>query len=114
MIEQNGHAVTTVLAPVARSCLKRTSLMREPGSSSLSANSSPPPAPHSTGCRDSARARDVGAETRQQVAGSSTRPYSVRDSRVVVGDRSRAACDAAARSRVSSSTNTDECTISTS
>src|SRR5438270_2126900 len=45
MIEQNGHAVTTVAAPVSRSCLKRTSLMRDPGSSSLSANSSPPPAP---------------------------------------------------------------------
>src|SRR5438094_8518473 len=45
MIEQNGHAVTTVVAPVSRSCLKRTSLMRDPGSSSLSANSSPPPAP---------------------------------------------------------------------
>src|SRR5580765_473602 len=45
MIEQNGQAVTTVLAPVAVSCLNRTSLMRLPGSSSLSANSSPPPAP---------------------------------------------------------------------
>src|SRR5439155_21491759 len=43
MIEQNGHAVTTVVAPVSRSCLKRTSLMRDPGSSSLSANSRPPP-----------------------------------------------------------------------
>ena len=49
MIEQNGQAVTTVFAPVACSCLKRTSLMREPGSSSLSANSSPPPAPQQNG-----------------------------------------------------------------
>ena len=49
MIEQNGQAVTTVSAPVACSCLKRTSLMREPGSSSLSANSSPPPAPQQYG-----------------------------------------------------------------
>ena len=32
IIEQNGQAVTTVSAPVLRSCLKRTSLMREPGS----------------------------------------------------------------------------------
>ena len=31
MIEQNGQAVTTVLAPVAWSCLKRTSLMRRAG-----------------------------------------------------------------------------------
>src|SRR5262249_12303687 len=49
MIEQNGQAVTTVAAPVACSCLKRTSLMRRPGSSSLSANSSPPPAPQQYG-----------------------------------------------------------------
>src|SRR6185312_8555711 len=49
MIEQNGHAVTTVPAPVAVSCLNRTSLMRLPGSSSLSANSSPPPAPQQYG-----------------------------------------------------------------
>src|ERR1700730_15160381 len=45
MIEQNGHAVTTVAAPVSRSCWNRTSLIREPGSSSLSAKSRPPPAP---------------------------------------------------------------------
>ncbi len=49
MIEQNGQAVTTVFAPVAWSCLKRTSLMRVPCSSSLSLNSSPPPAPQQYG-----------------------------------------------------------------
>src|SRR5262249_26602890 len=49
MIEQNGQAVTTVSAPVSRSCLKRTSLMRPPGSSSLSAKRRPPPAPQQYG-----------------------------------------------------------------
>src|SRR5207237_5769618 len=49
MLEQNGHALTTVAAPVACSCLKRRSLMRLPGSSSLSAKSSPPPAPQQYG-----------------------------------------------------------------
>ena len=38
-----------VVAPVSWSCLKRTSLMRDPGSSSLSAKSSPPPAPQQYG-----------------------------------------------------------------
>src|SRR5215831_13786699 len=49
MIEQKGQAVTTVSAPVARSCLNLTSLMREPGTSSLSAKSNPPPAPQQKG-----------------------------------------------------------------
>src|SRR5439155_25358596 len=49
MIEQNGHAVTTVFAPVARSCANRTSLIRQPGSSSLVANNRPPPAPQQYG-----------------------------------------------------------------
>src|SRR5262249_1260894 len=49
LIAQNGHAATTVPAAVACSCLKRTSLIRLPGSSSLSANSRPPPAPQQYG-----------------------------------------------------------------
>ena len=69
MIEQNGHAVTTVPAPVSCSCLNRTSLMRVPGSSSLSANSSPPPAPQQYGLsRLRSGSRDVAAESRQQRA----------------------------------------------
>ena len=44
-----GQAVTTVAAPVSRSCWNRTSLIREPGSSSLSAKSRPPPAPQQYG-----------------------------------------------------------------
>ena len=69
MIEQNGHAVTTVSAPVARSCLNRTSLMRDPGSSSLSANSRPPPAPQQNGfSRLRSGSAIVGAMARQQPA----------------------------------------------
>ena len=58
MIEQNGHAVTTVSAPVACSCLNRTSLMREPGLLFLvGEQQAAAGAAADTGCRGCAPAR---------------------------------------------------------
>ena len=69
MIEQNGQAVTTVSAPVACSCLNRTSLMRDARLLFLVGEQQS--AAGAAAVRVLAiplRLVDVGAESRQQLA----------------------------------------------
>ena len=115
MIEQNGQAITIVSAPVACSCSKRAWLIRLPGS--CSSNSSPPPAPQQNGLSSlRTGSATVGADAREQRprlvdrAGVATEIARVVIRHGSASARRRSACT----SRVSSSTNTAECTTSAS